>query len=365
MQAIEANKAYETIDGLRAVGAFLVVMRHAPMFFGKIYVPESFLAVDLFYLVSGFVVANAYGARLAAGGFGWTFVKTRLIRLYPLYLFGLAWGLLAAVLAFVTDPHGWWTWEKLISAVLAGIFMVPMFPGMKATGTALDGPTWTLLPELIANFLYAGLIRWMTVPVMLGIVTVSGAVLVYAAKTCETLDVGFGPTEQWAALARVCFSFFAGVLIYRFHGNWRRRSGIVSWLCVAAVTLMLAWRPSDDAQPWYELGMVVVGFPLLLAVATRFEPGHRSGKIFAWLGLMSYAVYLLHLPTANLLRVTIDRNIHSPNDWRAFVVGGLFIGGLLVLSSWLDKYYDGPVRQWLRDRFMPHAKPKAANITAN
>jgi len=67
-------------------------MRHVPAFFGPIRVPESFLAVDLFYLVSGFVVAHAYGERLQAGGFFKTFVKTRLIRLYPLYILGLAIG---------------------------------------------------------------------------------------------------------------------------------------------------------------------------------------------------------------------------------------------------------------------------------
>ena len=87
------RRTFYTLDGLRAVGAFLVVMRHVPFLFGPIAVPESFLAVDLFYLVSGFVVAHAYRDRLAAGGFVWTFVKTRIIRLYPLYLFGLGLGL--------------------------------------------------------------------------------------------------------------------------------------------------------------------------------------------------------------------------------------------------------------------------------
>ena len=81
MQAEEPRRTFLSLDGLRAVGAVLVVMRHVPFLFGPIAVPESFLAVDLFYLVSGFVVAHAYRARLEAGGFFWTFVKTRLIRL--------------------------------------------------------------------------------------------------------------------------------------------------------------------------------------------------------------------------------------------------------------------------------------------
>ena len=155
------RRAYQTLDGLRGVGAFVVVMRHVPYLFGPVRVPGSFLAVDLFYLVSGFVVAHAYGERLAKGGFFKDFVKTRLIRLYPLYLVGLAVGIIPAAYSVVTDPHGWWTLHKFIEAIVLGLFMVPMMPGLQATGTALDGPIWTLVPELIANFTYAAIVRYL------------------------------------------------------------------------------------------------------------------------------------------------------------------------------------------------------------
>src|SRR5215831_7505716 len=102
MAAAQARRAYDTLDGMRAIGAFLVVTRHVPDFFGGFRAPESFLAVDLFYLVSGFVVAHAYGKRLEAGGFSWGFFKTRIIRLYPLYIVGLALGTLAAVLSITS-----------------------------------------------------------------------------------------------------------------------------------------------------------------------------------------------------------------------------------------------------------------------
>src|ERR1700740_1326729 len=132
MSSTQPRRAFQTLDGLRGVGAFLVVMRHVPMLFGPIRVPESFLAVDLFYLVSGFVVAHAYGARLERGGFFGEFVKTRLIRLYPLYLLGILVGVIPAAISVFTDPAGWWTGHKLIEAILLGLFMVPMFPGIAA-----------------------------------------------------------------------------------------------------------------------------------------------------------------------------------------------------------------------------------------
>src|ERR1700741_1483646 len=113
------------MDGLRAAGAQLVVMRHLPEFFGGFRVPESFLAVDLFYLVSGGVLGNAYGARLQAGGMGLrVFTLTRLIRLYPLYLLGLLPGVAVALLNMAHDPHSWWTPPKLDLAIGTGRLMI-------------------------------------------------------------------------------------------------------------------------------------------------------------------------------------------------------------------------------------------------
>src|SRR5580698_8903196 len=93
MATAQPRRHFQTIEGMRGAGALLIVMRHAPMMFGGFRVPESFLAVDLFYLVSGFVIAHAYGERLAAGEPLGRFMMTRVIRLYPLYLVGLGVGL--------------------------------------------------------------------------------------------------------------------------------------------------------------------------------------------------------------------------------------------------------------------------------
>jgi peptidoglycan/LPS O-acetylase OafA/YrhL len=356
MAGAEPRRAYQTLDGLRGVGAFLVVMRHVPDFFGPVRVPESFLAVDLFYLVSGFVVAHAYGARLRGGGFVWTFVKTRIIRLYPLYLFGLMLGLLAAVLSlFGHSAGGWtsWTWPRLAEAMIAGLFMIPQVPGLAANGSTLDGPTWTLLPELIANFVYAAAARLMTTAVLITIMIVCGAALIFAEFHAGTLDVGYSSNDQWAALARVGFSFFAGVLVFRLVGDKPPiKNEWVAWALVAALTLALGCSPSDEATPWFELAVVLAGFPLLLVLASRFEPGALTGRVFSYIGLVSYGVYIVHQPIGNLLRETIERRLHLPGDLGALPYGAVFLAMLVALAGALDRYYDGPVRAVLRRWFL-------------
>ena len=94
------------LDGMRGVAALAVVALHLKDSLGISAPPASYLAVDLFFMLSGFVLAQAYGARLAGPLSPWGFIRLRLIRLYPLYLAGLVVG--AAVgLIDAGGPGGW------------------------------------------------------------------------------------------------------------------------------------------------------------------------------------------------------------------------------------------------------------------
>ena len=91
------RRAFHTLDGLRGVAALLVVTRHANLLSANISFPETFLAVDLFFLLSGFVIAFAYDDRLTNPNFEGRFLVIRLVRLYPLYVLGLFLGLLQRI----------------------------------------------------------------------------------------------------------------------------------------------------------------------------------------------------------------------------------------------------------------------------
>jgi peptidoglycan/LPS O-acetylase OafA/YrhL len=339
------------------------VIRHVPLFGPVIHVPESFLAVDLFYLVSGFVVSHAYAQRLQAGGYFATFLKTRIIRLYPLYALGLALGVVSALISIFGDPVGWWSWGKVAEALATGAILFPMLPGMQANGSSLDGPTWTLLPEIVANAIYALFIRWMTVPVLVGIMALSAAGVIYAELHYQTLDVGYGPTELWAAMARVGYSFFAGVLVHRFFGAREHRSTLISWLLVVVLGVALAVTVSDDWVNDYELALVLVGFPLLLIAAACFEPEPVSAKLFSVVGLVSYGVYIIHQPLGNIARAVMKR-VPLLNDHTGWISGPLFMIGVIGLAWWLDGAFDAPLRKVLRGWLLKPAPAKAVKAQA-
>ena len=140
----ERRRAFHTLDGLRGVAALLVVSRHAGPLGAGVSFPESFLAVDLFFLLSGFVIAYAYDGRLARPGFAGQFLGIRLIRLYPLYLLGIAVGACYRLGSVLGHTEGL-TAGRLGAAVLAGVLLWPSTPFTSASSSDLDGPTWTLL----------------------------------------------------------------------------------------------------------------------------------------------------------------------------------------------------------------------------
>ena len=174
MAAAQKRGVFTTFDGLRGVAALLVVSRHVGPFFGPLNSPESFLAVDMFFLLSGFVIANAYAPRLEKGGFVLDFLKIRLIRLYPLYLAGLV---VAVVLRLYMrgedgDP---WSLHMLIPTALLAALMLGGPPGETTHGYSLNSPSWTLLPEIGLNLVYALVFRWLTVPVLVTLIGGGGA----------------------------------------------------------------------------------------------------------------------------------------------------------------------------------------------
>jgi len=110
------------------------------------------------------------------------------------------------------------------------------------------------------------------------------------------------------------------------------------------LALILAWSPADDWKPVYELAMVAVGFPALLALrrAVRAQV-RRNGRLFSIVGLVSYGLYIIHQPIGYPLAQhpqprgpSARRATGRPSMRRPFL-------GLLVAAAWgLDKVYDGP-----------------------
>lgn len=352
------RRAFSTLDGLRGIAALLVISRHAGYLADGVSFPESFLAVDLFFLLSGFVIAYAYDDRLARPGNVLNFLGIRLIRLYPLYLLGIITGLVYRVGSALTGTPGW-TMDRVAEALLLGLFLIPKTSYTSVGSTALDGPTWTLLPELLANMVYAACHRWLNKSALAVIVALGAAGVVGCRLSLGTLDAGWELSHWPITLSRLVFSFFGGVLLFRLLGDRRRVRPWLAWSCIAVVAAALVITPSEPLRAAYELVLVLAVFPTVVCIACVSEPGRWSGVLFRFFGLISYAVYVLHEPAAALTTRLLQRGAHLDFDVPA--IANLSLAGfvtLLVGATWLiDRYYDAPTRRWLSRHWRRRGRP--------
>lgn len=337
-----------TLDGIRGVAALLVVMRHAGAFFVPWQARESYLAVDIFFVLSGVVIAQAYGQRLRNGALSWReFAWVRLVRIMPLYLLGTAISVGAAIFGFFDFGS-----PRLLGyyAVLA-LFMIPN-PGIGTPNVfPLNNPAWTLPLELIVNGLYARFVTALSLRRILAIMAFSlvGIGITVATARSHSLNIGFWARSFPFGFCRVGYSFFAGVLLYRWypalsrHGSNVRNSAVLAWIVLIATALILTAAPPAAAQRYYDFFCVAGLFPLLVCAGMLVQPSGRSAHAFRFLGLISYAVYTLHAPLSGVVDAVLKGGVerHAPCS------GIVFLLTLGPLCAAADKYYDFPVRRFL------------------
>jgi peptidoglycan/LPS O-acetylase OafA/YrhL len=344
MSRAPERRMFYTIDGLRGIAALLVVCRHiVPLHGNRLNFPSSYLAVELFFLFSGFVIAHAYDKRFDAGMSFWDFFKARLIRLYPLYFLGFA-------IAVLTVPGarlvGIKTWPLDPRVIVPNLFMLPTY--IVFAGGVLfpfNNPSWTLFFELLANFAYCLLYKVLTTGRLALLVILTAALLLFACFHFHSLDIGYNRVHFIGGFARVAFSFFAGVAVYRFQLARPCPIRIRPWLLLAGATALLVQAvPRGLERELYDAGCAVVVFPLFAYLATAVEPGPVGARMFTLGGGASYALYLIHAPLGGVLNQFFTLYGRPKGT---IVLGVTFIAVVSVLAVLAERFYDRPVRRWL------------------
>ena len=336
------RRVFHLLDAVRGLAAFAIAQRHAAYLFGTAPWPSTYLAVDLFFVLSGFVIAHSYERRLLDGMTLRRFMALRAIRLYPLYAIGLTLGTAALVGHELRSPAGTVGWSVLLQALLSAGLLLPNW-----YLPAIVGPRWSLTYELVANAGYAAIVRFLTTPVLFSVTVASGAALAMLVAANRVIDVGWQYDQAPTALARVCFSFGFGLLLHRIHSGqasrWWALASAVLAICLSALAFGLLVE--DDALV-IELVLVFAGFPLLTMAAACLDVRGAAAAICGVLGTTSYALYIVHQPAGILYDVAL-RRMFGNDVVPAWWVGWSFLI-LLGLTAWLlDRFYDGPARRRL------------------
>lgn len=341
MTATGTGQRLLTLDLLRGVAALLVVLYHLDQRFGgAARVPGGYLAVDFFFLLSGYVIAAAYGERLRRGLALRRFAVLRLVRLYPLYLAGLVVGVAALAwqpaseLRRLDGPSAAVS-LTLNAALLPALFTHQLFP--------MNFPAWSLLCELAINLLFAArLFRSSTRHLWL-LICVGAVMLCAGGWWLGRLDGGVDRATSWFGLVRCFFSFVLGVALLRLEPSRRRAPSwagtLVPVAALVGVMLVPATPGSSSRLPLDLLGVLLV-FPALLVGAARYDPPRKLVRVSALAGDLSFAIYALHAPLIAIVSAAV------PGAHARVIALGVTILAALGAARW----YDAPVRAWLSRR---------------
>ena len=365
---------YHLLDGLRGVAALMVIWYH--VFEGYAFAGgttidtfnHGYLAVDFFFILSGFVIGYAYDDRWGKNFTMKDFIKRRLIRLHPMVIMGAVVG---AITFYIQGSVQWDGTHIGISMVmlslLCTIFFIPAMPGVgyevRGNGEMfpLNGPCWSLFFEYIGNILYALFIRRLSnkaltiVVVLLGVALASFAIFNVSGYG----NIGVGWTLDGVnfigGLLRMLFPFSMGMLLSRNFKPMKLRGAF--WICTLVMIALFAVPYLEGTESIctngiYEAFCIIIAFPILLWIgASGTTTDKKSTQICKFLGDISYPIYVIHYPFMYLFYAWLIKN-------QLFTLGetcqvALCVYAWNILFAYLClKLYDEPVRKYLAKRFL-------------
>lgn len=353
---------YAVLDGLRGVAALMVVAfhifeTHGPNRFEQ-PVNHGYMAVDFFFLLSGFVIGYAYDDRWNQISFG-NFFKRRLIRLHPMVVMGMMIGLVGYFFqqSPVFPAIGTFPLWKVLLVALIGCTLFPLPTSMDIRGWTemhpLNGPGWSLFYEYVANILYGTIVRKFSKAALAILVLLCGAALIHFTVTGKNGDVIGGwslePEQIRIGLTRVLYPFFAGLLLCRV-ARIKKIKHAFFWCSLLIITALCLPRFGGESKLWlnglYESMTIIFIFPLIVYVGAGGEMKSKTGKsICKFLGDISYPIYITHYPLIYTYTAWVVNNKVSLKDALPYSLLTFFSAILLAYACL--KWYDEPVRRWL------------------
>lgn len=341
-------------DGLRAIAALIVVLFHLLETFSKgpatQAINHGYLAVDFFYLLSGYILCHAYDNRWDSMSIA-AFIRRRIRRLHPMVIAGSVIGV--ALLAFescnafpLLDSASWW---KILMVFVLGCLLLPTPQALDIRGWdemfSLNSPQWTLFYEYIANICYATFLRkagkktlaflaFITALLVADLTLNLNLLSVYGERGEKAYTVIGGWTstlpDAYIAMVRLSYPFLAGMLLKRL--NFRVRIPGGSYLAAILLGTVLCMPRLLPETPLingvYELVCILLVLPMILLLA-------QGGSIPSWLnklckdaGELSFPLYLIHFPF-----VYVQVSLFSRYPQHGFAISAIcFV--LILVTAW-------------------------------
>lgn len=380
---------YEILDGLRGVAAVIVVMFHLLETYSR-GVPyqllnHGYLAVDFFFVLSGFVVGYAYDSRWSQGMTFGNFCKRRIIRLQPMLVFGTVVG---ALLFYMQGDHPdfasvmrtpWWI-VVLLAIVGGTVLPIPRSWDIRGWSefNPLNGATWSLLWEYVANLLYGTVLHRLRLRTLIVLVGIAALLVV---NVCLDIDV-FGvldardyaaytiiggwsltPDQLLIGLSRLAYPFLMGLVISRvakMEVHVSRHGFVLCSVILAAALVMPRVGGDNPGHFWmnglYEIAVILLVFPLIIMMGRGSTvAGEKYEGLCRFLGNISYPLYVTHYPIIYVQMSWAASHPDAPLSTHIYMGVCYFVIAIAIAYASM-KLYDLPVRAWLSSKWLPAKK---------
>lgn len=374
----DSKPHYALLDGMRGVAALLVVIYH--IFEGFAFAETTngegsglitilnhgHIAVDFFFILSGFVISYAYDERWQTMSLG-AFFKRRLIRLHPMLVMGTLIGVVTFLIggseqwSGAVTPIGW-----TFVAMLLTCLMIPALPsvGYEVRGNGemfpLNGPQWSLFFEYIGNIIYALFIRRLPTKALAALCLILGAlhawIFVFDLSGYDSVGIGWtiDTINFWGGMVRMLFPMTVGMLLARTFKPCKTRGAF--WICSFLLIAIFAvpyiqTNCSVSLNSLYEVLCIAFIFPIIVWLAASGNSKGLTAKISGWLGELSYPLYIVHYPLMYLFYKWLIENHRYTFGETATLCVTVVVASIALAYACL-KLYDEPVRRFLARKFI-------------
>lgn len=349
----EATSTTRHLDGLRIIAAGAVVVLHYSDYFkdqsvGRFMIDHTRhlgLFVDLFFVVSGFVIARQYFGRVGAAASIGRFIWRRLARIYPLHLATLAFYVMLALalhsgMARTDNPA-----RYPFSDLPAQLLLLHAFDGERLT---FNFPSWSLSAEMFCYLLFpiVAMIAARRKALIIALVALPAL-----ANSLWAEAAGTTPWADWlnqGGAFRALPGFNLGVACYLFRGEIARWP-IVPGLLMTSLAAFIVLGSHLSAMA------ALIAVYLIALLAIQPDCAGRS-TLFSKLGLdrwssLTYSCYMLHIPVATIVITFGSRLLSFASSDAKLILAPLAVAVLAVASVLSLRYFETPLRRYLTDAF--------------
>jgi peptidoglycan/LPS O-acetylase OafA/YrhL len=340
---------YYVLDGFRGIAALIVVLYHYVGPENYPFLWNSYIALDMFFVLSGFVIYHSYANRLRSGMSAGTYINQRFARLAPTVAIGVLFGAVAT-LAYYNSTGQEVDATRFALVHIGHLLFIPGLVDYNDPATGIfelfpsNGPLWSIFFEFVASVCFIWFVRMRRRALLIGslacflILFIGACYVTLTTGRLLTPGVGFAPEHFLLGFPRVFTSFLAGMLIYALTQESPRfltrrlpvSRGLLPAFGIYGAMLAMLFFPFHMSG-FYPFLAVAVLCPLLITVGARIQPQVRwFNWISDYLGQVSFPLYCIHVPVFLLVKTYL-----ADAPWKIQVVvslGAAFGASVLILA---------------------------------